>query len=206
MRIVALSDTHNQHWKISVPDGDILIHAGDFSFYGAQHEINNFNEWLGTLPHQYKVLVPGNHEVGIEDSPYAAIGMLTNVNHVLINSGVEIGGIKIWGSPYTPWFGDWAFQYRRSERRGKWDAIPEALDILITHGPPNGVGDFNTREHVGCMELMLQVMARKPRHHIFGHIHESYGSWERDGTNFHNVSQLNDEYRISDRSPVIIHI
>ena len=91
-------------------------------------------------------------------------------------------GIKIYGSPWQPWFYDWAFNLARgSEIKEKWDAIPTDTNILVTHGPPHGILDqTSSGEHAGCEELLKTVRGRvRPRYHVFGHIHEAYGT-ERD--------------------------
>ena len=62
VRVVCVSDTHGRHRDVSVPDGDILVHAGDFTHFGKKCDALDFNEWLGTLPHPVKVVVNGNHE------------------------------------------------------------------------------------------------------------------------------------------------
>jgi Icc-related predicted phosphoesterase len=206
MKIIALSDTHNQHWKMTIPDGDILIHAGDFSFHGDQREILDFNEWLGTLPHTYKVVVPGNHELGIEGHVGIARALLGNADHLLVDEGITLEGVKIWGSPYTPEFCNWAFQYTAREGELRWDQIPEGLDILVTHGPPRMILDSNGQEAVGCPSLLKIIQQRRPRHHVFGHIHESYGDCTINDVHYHNVSQLDEQYRISGRTPAIIEI
>ncbi len=206
MRIVALSDTHNQHWNMSVPEGDILIHAGDFSFQGSQREVLDFNEWMGTLPHTYKVLVPGNHEVGLDQHMEHARALLGNVDYLLEDSGVTIEGVKIWGSPYTPEFGNWAFQYSEREGAVRWNQIPDGLDILVTHGPPRMILDYNGSEAVGCKSLLEITQQRKPRHHIFGHIHECYGDATINGIHYHNVAQIDEHYRMCDRKPLVIDL
>jgi Calcineurin-like phosphoesterase len=70
IRIVVMSDTHalTRHLKFDVPDGDIFIHAGDFSACGSLSEIQEFNEWLGELPHKHKLVIAGNHELSFDPS------------------------------------------------------------------------------------------------------------------------------------------
>jgi predicted phosphodiesterase len=103
-RLVLLSDTHTKHREIlHIPDGDILIHAGDFSFSGSFQELFEFNAWLGTLPHRHKVVIAGNHDSCFERHKEMAIKELFHA-HYLEDSGIEIEGIKIWGSPWQPSF------------------------------------------------------------------------------------------------------
>lgn len=210
LRIVCVSDTHNQHWKLpALPLGDVLIHAGDFSGRGSQREILDFNNWLGDQPHQYKIVIPGNHDRGLHESWSTARALLRNATHVLNDSGCEVEGRKFWGSPWTPEFEDWAFGYTEREGQLRWTQIPEGLDVLITHGPPHGVLDeiydkYTKRKYlVGCPSLREQVFNRaKPRHHVFGHIHEGYGSKVVDNVVCHNVSILDESYQVTNAPTV----
>jgi len=87
VRIVCISDTHGQHAKLSVPAGDVLIHAGDFMAFGdTPKEIVDFNHWLGKQPHRFKVVIAGNHDLMFERHPGAAKELLSNAIY-LENSG-----------------------------------------------------------------------------------------------------------------------
>ena len=104
LRLVLLSDTHGLHRNVQVPDGDLLIHAGDFTnFSKSQSEIVDFNTWLGELPHRHKIVVPGNHEFFLEADP-SKRSLLSNAT-LLINQAIQVEGIRIWGSPVTPLYG-----------------------------------------------------------------------------------------------------
>ncbi len=204
MRIVCLSDTHGLHEQVEVPEGDILLHAGDLSKRGKAHEISAFNEWLGTLRHPYKVVIAGNHDFLLEQNPALAEPLLTNAIY-LNDSMIEIGNLKIWGSPISPWYHDWAFNRARgSEIRKHWDLIPEGIDILITHGPPFGIFDLTVSGHtVGCEELSKAIARVQPRVHLFGHIHEGYGMMEVGKTLYINASNLDLDYRAVNKAVVI---
>jgi Icc-related predicted phosphoesterase len=177
-RIVCLSDTHNRQGQFHVPDGDILVHAGDLTGRGTLPEIAAVNEWLGRLPHRHKILIAGNHDFLFEEENLLARSLITNATY-LQDSEASAEGVKIWGSPWQPWFYDWAFNLRRGEAlREKWEMIPEDTDILITHGPPMGILDeIASGERVGCEDLRdrLAGMSAPPGLHVFGHIHEAYG-------------------------------
>src|ERR1700684_441941 len=91
LRLVLISDTHQLHRELEVPDGDILIHAGDFTMFGrTKAEITDFAGWLGGLPHRYKILVPGNHEFLFEANSTGRF--MFGDAQVLINEGIEIEG------------------------------------------------------------------------------------------------------------------
>jgi predicted phosphodiesterase len=197
MRIVCVSDTHNLHDRIALPDGDLLLHAGDATMHGTEAEIAEFDAWLGTVPHRHKVVIAGNHDFLFQTEPAKARRLITNAVY-LEDSGVTLEGLSIWGSPWQPWYFDWAFNLRRgAPLRAVWDKIPAGTDVLLTHGPPRGVLDRVARsgEAVGCEELLEAVERLRPKVNVFGHIHEGYGREERDGTLFVNASTCDPRYR-----------
>jgi Icc-related predicted phosphoesterase len=204
MKIVCISDTHGLHEQVSIPEGDILLHAGDISKRGKEHEVVNFNHWLATLPHPHKVIIAGNHDFIFEQNPTLAQSLITNAIY-LNDSMIEINGLKIWGSPISPWFHDWAFNRKRgNEIKKHWDLIPAEIDILITHGPPLGILDYTASGRtVGCEELAKTIIKIKPKIHLFGHIHESYGIVEVNQTTFINASILDLNYKVVNQAVVI---
>jgi Icc-related predicted phosphoesterase len=205
-RVVIISDTHNLHRSIKVPDGDILIHAGDLTRRGDLADVHDFNAFLGTLPHRHKVVIAGNHDFCFESDPAAAAGALTNCIY-LQDAAVTIEGLQIYGSPWQPWFHDWAFNLPRGRRlQEKWQQIPPGTDILITHGPPFGIGDrVWSGEQVGCEDLLAAVERLRPRLHIFGHIHEGYGTLVQGDIQFINASCCN-RYTMPVNPPIVVDI
>jgi Icc-related predicted phosphoesterase len=195
MKIVAISDTHGLHWSLNIPDGDVLVHAGDLTDRGIMQEVEDFNTFLGTLPHPHKIVIAGNHDFCFEDYRMDCEDVLTNSIY-LQDQEVIIDGVKYYGSPWQPWFYDWAFNLERGpEIRAKWDLIPEDTDVLITHGPPFGIGDLTTRgENTGCQDLLKVVERIKPAVHIFGHIHEGFGISYNEVTTFINASTCDQLY------------
>ncbi len=188
MRIVCVSDTHGRHRYTEVPDGDILVHGGDVTLHGTLEDVEEFNRWLGTLPHRHKVVIAGNHDSCFQNDPAEARARITNATY-LEDSGCEIAGLKFYGSPWTPLFFNWAFMLSESDLAAKWALIPDGLDVLITHGPPYSFLDWTNRdEHAGSSTLLERVREVKPRLHVFGHIHEAAGRTEFEGTTFLNAS------------------
>jgi predicted phosphohydrolase len=187
--IVAMSDTHGFHDSVDVPMGDILVHAGDVTRHGNIEDLEAFNRYLGGLPHGVKIVIAGNHDFCFERSRHECVARLSNAIY-LQDEAVTIHDICFYGSPWQPWFYDWAFNLQRGpEIREKWDLIPEDTDVLITHGPPFRYGDKTTwGEHVGCQDLLDAVERIKPKLHIFGHIHEGYGFRSNKHTDFINAS------------------
>ncbi len=199
MRIVLASDTHEQHGSVIVPDGDVFIHAGDATYRGDLKAISAFGRWVQSLPHKHKLIIAGNHDWGFERQPQAARSVLGDGTcgiTYLQDSSVTIDGMLFFGSPWQPWFYDWAFNVRRGPAiAAKWAAIPQKTDVLITHGPPMGVLDFVHDEHVGCLDLAKRVLRVRPRVHAFGHIHEGAGVLVRGATTYINASICDGEYK-----------
>ena len=199
MKIVAVSDTHYAYDKLKIPKCDLFIHAGDWDAMRNIQEFNLFNKWLDTIDAKDKVVIAGNHDIFVSENSSLVKGMLNAI--YLENSGCEIEGFKIWGSPITPTFNYWAFMADRGlPIRKYWEAIPLDTDILITHGPPYGIMDmilspfFDT--HVGCADLLTYVKRIKPKLHIFGHIHSGHGTEEEEGILFINASVMDEEYEV----------
>ncbi len=218
MRLILLSDTHNQHLKIPNQylenlDNSIqmIIHAGDISGMGHLQEIVPFLEWYNNLNFRYKILIAGNHDFYFEDKSKEDIDELLSKYPNIIylqDSGVEIEGIKIWGSGVTPYFYNWAFNRKGSDIKHHWDMIPLDTDILIVHGGPKGVGYLNlTREgeDVGCPYLFDKLSELKNISLLVqGHIHEGNGVFQfADGATFVNASVLNRGYEMQNRPYVI---
>jgi len=233
LRFVCMSDTHSltSHIKKPIPDGDVFVHAGDFTRTGKLSEVREFNAWIAKLPHKHKIVIAGNHELGFDpkntvshfinnrsghigESPQCTRDLMGDIKNLretsaepdlisedlkklrtedtteynirqeltnctyLEDSAVKIAGLKIYGTPWQPEFGGWAFNLKRGEECvRKWNLIPEDTDVLITHGPPLGFGDLcSTGIRAGCVDLLQSVQNRvKPKYHVYGHIHEGYG-------------------------------
>ena len=204
-RIVCLSDTHNCTHEIEVPDGDILIHAGDATIRGTVDEVAAFNRWFKRLPHPHKIFVAGNHDWLFELDNEQARSLLDPTIIYLQDSSVEIDGVSIYGSPWQPRFFDWAFNLDRgSQMAEKWAMIPDEIDILITHGPPHGILDRTPNgDYAGCEELNKRIEQVRPAVHVFGHIHLGYGTLQRDGTRFVNACICDEEYAPSN-APIVV--
>ena len=205
MRIVCISDTHELHRELVVPPGDLLIHAGDFTFFSKTPSmLRDFNNWLGTLPHRHKVVIPGNHEFILEEPRNRSA--ITNAT-LLIDSGVEVEGIKIWGSPVTPLYGGAFGKSSPADRRKHWSRIPKDIDILIAHGPPFAILDHGlpSERREGCPQLFEAVFRARPRLHVFGHIHYGYGTLRTADTLFVNASLMGEDGSLS-RAPVVIDL
>ena len=169
VRVVVVSDTHNNHRKLCIPEGDIFIHCGDLTNRGSAPELADVNEWLGQLPHPHKLVICGNMDQRLESQPSrdARARFLPNSTY-LEDEAVEVAGLRVYGSPYTPHFCG-SFQLATElDADSKWPAIPGDLDILVTHGPPLGILDTVGDHHAGCPQLLKRVQMVQPQYHFLG--------------------------------------
>lgn len=199
MKFVTIADTHGQHSDLRLPPGDVLIHAGDISMKGEKDEVANFLTWFTKQDFEYKILIAGNHDFYFERESEEDIQQILPQNVIYLkDSLVTIKGLNIWGSPITPWFFNWAFNRHRGDPiKRHWDLIPADIDILITHGPTFRTLDTNSKkQHAGCKDLFNKIQEVKPKVHICGHIHESYGTVNKYGITFINASVLNEKYEL----------
>ncbi|KAL3673175.1 hypothetical protein V7S43_002468 [Phytophthora oleae] len=214
MKVVCVSDTHGLHEDaLAIPDGDVFVHAGDFTDTGERSEVLAFNEFLGRLPHRYKLVIAGNHESSFDRvfypqfwhqyghrqqyDPDEVRALLTNALY-LEDQAVLIEGFVFYGTPWQPEFCNWAFNLPRGDALLKrWRHIPSDTDVLITHTPPMGHGDLVGYQRVGCADLRKEVETRvRPKLHVFGHVHEGYGrSASPDGAiTYFNASTCTHNY------------
>jgi hypothetical protein len=175
VRIVCLADTHLEHWKLRIlPYGEVLVHAGDFTNLGTEHEVQTFADWFAGQEHPKKICIAGNHDFLFQRQPELARKILEDRGIIYLeDQETEAFGLRFYGAPHTPTFHDWAFNLDRGPKiRAKWELIPTGLDVLITHGPAFGWLD----DGKGCEDLTEVLMKRCPRLHICGHVHEGYGA------------------------------
>lgn len=206
MRLVVTSDCHGRLSQARIPQGDVLILAGDILANrsgdpdtDAAFQLNAIREldaYCGTLGFKHVLLIAGNHD-WVFERYREAHHVLKHIVY-LEDSGTEIEGVKFWGSPHQPWFYDWAFNHPRkgAALAHYWSLIPDDTDVLITHGPPYGILDlpFGRGEPAGCELLLTRVREVNPRVHIFGHIHGSYGTKRIGETLFLNACLCDERY------------
>lgn len=201
--IHALSDSHNGHSELILPSGDILIHCGDFCIKGTYTEAESFIKWFGKQNYKYKILVMGNHDRKAKTHP----DILTLIEDYGIirlhedNSYIMVEGLKLWGGQFVPACKNGEYLHNSADpevRKEAWKNMPDDLDILITHVPPKSVLDLNCSfEPIGCDFLLEAVKEKKPRVHLFGHVHESAGSlYHNKETKFYNCAVRNYQYKI----------
>ncbi len=198
MKIICISDTHNQHEGLILPEADCIIHAGDFTDAGTKQETLAFLKWYSSLNYKYKILIAGNHDFYLEKHSEKLDSIIPENIIYLKDSGITIENIKFWGSPYIPGTGNWAFLKPRGKAiSSHWNKIPLDTNILITHGPPYGILDeLDDKSQIGCKNLKEKLKSLDLSYHIFGHVHNEYGTVKKIKTHFINSSSLDHRQRI----------
>lgn len=214
VRILFISDTHTMHEglvnKFRLPPADIIVHAGDITGHGSEKAIRKFLKWYGKLDYKYKIFIAGNHDWMFERNGMRARGLVKEYENkycvegsriiYLEDTGVDLMGLKFWGTPVTHPFCDWAFNRPEEKLAQHYAAIPDDIDVLITHNPPYMIKDYShsgSEEHCGSPSLYQEVTNRiKPMIHVFGHIHEGYGISNIGETTFINASNLDGGYQL----------
>ena len=205
-----IQGTINASGGVFLPcDIDLLIHAGDMSMMGTETEIEQFLKWYSSIRAKYKVLIAGNHDFLFEKQRMIAKDLLAKYPDIIYleTEEVVIEGIKIYGEPRQPWFHSWAFNVERGEAiKRYWDAIPEDVNILVTHGPPKGILDMTmSGENVGCEDLLYRLpYLEQLKLVVFGHIHEHAGCELINGVYYVNASALNVRYQLQNRPQAFI--
>lgn len=209
-KIVFISDTHGQYMTEDVPDGDILVHCGDWSSYGSFQESASFNEWLGKLPHEHKLITPGNHDIFTEkNTKQLNKEFFTNATYIQ-DELIEVMGLKFWGSPWSKRWGRWAWMRESKDLINIYNEIPEGIDVFFSHGPPYGkldsLGTHKGAVRAGCHSLTDAIERIKPRIFACGHIHESGGQNFVEGvTQYINCAVLDGTYQIG-QNPIVVDL
>ena len=215
MRLVIISDTHSYHRKVVIPDGDVLIHCGDVTWRGELPIVEDFADWLKALPIKHKVVIYGNHEIGFQHGykRAQAIQLIKDSGaHYLEDSGITIDGVNFYGSPASPFFHNWEWNYQRGKDiAAVWSKIPTDTNVLITHGPPYMILDeaprgVGSHENVGCQDLLNRIMELPDlKVHAFGHIHHGYGTKQVAQCTFVNGSVCTEKYEPIN-PPIVVEI
>jgi Icc-related predicted phosphoesterase len=201
VRLVVMSDTHGEHRSLHVPDGDFLIHAGDFTLFNRSRDsVRDFNQWLFELPHGRKLVIPGNHDFKFADPRWRS---LISAATLLLNEGVSIDGIRIWASSVTKSnLKSFGAENDDGCRRIFW-RIPRGTDVIVTHSPPLGILDVSGVQHRGCSHLLREIGRVRPALHVFGHIHQSYGTTRIGRTLFVNAALAGPNYQLV-QLPIVV--
>jgi Icc-related predicted phosphoesterase len=208
MKIVFIADTHDKHRDVILPKGDVLVHAGDMvnvlnhDSIGCVKVIRDVDDWFGELDFKKIICIAGNHEYIFQDG--LASGLRNAV--YLEDEHYEFEGVKFFGSPWTPhFFGAFnANEHRLGEIFKKAD---DDVDVLITHGPPHGILDTPSRsDHAGSHALASELKRIKPKVHVFGHIHDSYGEYNDGTTQFYNAAMSRAHGQVKENKPWVFEI
>lgn len=220
MRIVATSDTHSVVDVSKIPDGDVFIHAGDLMTTGYPDDFKKQLTWLKKLPHKVKLYVPGNHDFHLQVYPGPALqelrsigvwvlGLPGNVNYV----DYELpNGMHVMGLPFVTELPRWAFNMGDTSVWKYIKNLPSAVkkaDIVVSHAPPFTYLDKTlTGKHGGVYAYQSLFEAGEfpnVKHWISGHVHEAYGTLEKNGCTFHNVALSDRAYKHSN-TPLVLDL
>lgn len=209
MKLCIISDTHNKHKYLGIlPDADIIIHCGDMTSIGKEHEIHNFMKWFSSLEqYKYKICIAGNHDWLFEKNKLLALTHIPPNIIYLEDQMCEIDGIKFYGTPVQPTFCNWAFNRSEEQLEKYWKAIPEYVDVLITHCPPYMIGDMvDDGSHQGSPSLYNEIIKRPNLIlSLYGHIHEGRGITIIDDKTYINASNLDEHYNCVN-NPILVEI
>lgn len=201
MKIVCISDTHGKWNKLTIPECDLLISAGDYSFRGETHIVRDFHKWMSKQPARYFISVQGNHELAVEKNFHFYQQLVEQIDpriYFIDEGSIEIEGVKIHCSAITPEFCNWAWNRQRGAQiKRHWDAIPDDTQVLVTHGPRamilDRLVDYN---HVGCEDLGNRIDELKHlKLHVFGHIHCASGEMSFNGVKYINAAICDEQYK-----------
>lgn len=205
MKMLCISDTHCKQNRLVIPECDVLIISGDVCSSGDIWQFENFIKWLSRESSSFRkaFLIAGNHDWCLMNQKNLALEVLKSTLddkvEYLEDSECIFDGIKFYGSPWQPTFFNWAFNLPRGKKlHDVWDNIPHDTNVLITHGPPFGIGDMVNNNHVGCIDLMNRVSKLDELFlHVFGHVHSGNGCYISDAipnVNFCNASICDELY------------
>jgi Icc-related predicted phosphoesterase len=205
MRIVALADTHTQHRSVKVPEGDVLLFAGDGEFREPS-DLIDFNEWLLELKFKHCIVIAGNHDFFCERYPNEVKNYLTNATYLKDEQCILPNGMVVWGSPMTKTFLNWAFmESEENLDRYHWNKIPKDISILLVHGPAYKHLDTASplNIHLGSKTLAKRIEQLRIPYVIHGHIHGGYGIEKIKDTTYINCSVLDEGYKLVNKPSVI---
>ena len=199
MRFACISDMHGHLPDLSRLEYDALLIGGDICpkanhapGYQAHWLDTKFRKWLKKLGKPV-IAVAGNHDFIFEQTPADVPDLPWTY---LEDSGTEIEGYKVWGSPWQKRFHNWAFNADEPQLKEAWDKIPDGTDIFLLHGPPYELGDFSIygHENTGSPSLRARIKEIQPKLVVFGHIHFCYGEYKLGESILVNASHVNERY------------
>jgi hypothetical protein len=200
-RLVLISDTHGMHRQLTMPPGDVLLHAGDFTRFGKEQDAIDFNDWVGSLGYAHTIVALGNHE---HNAPWRsqAREMLSNCTLLV---GAELALDLPDGSQLRVFATD--FCWPMDSCNPSYDLIPEGVDVLVAHSPARGHVDGGK----GCPELLRHVARLKPALYVCGHIHYGHGvtagrTRGAEGVLFANAANAQDHGKIGWAEPIVVNV
>jgi len=209
MKLGIISDTHTLHRNLEMPEGDVLIHCGDFckghDTFDNTKVLIDLCEWMEELPYACKIVVAGNHDNILEDDEEKKNYFEMHGIHYLEDSSIEHGGKIFHGSPWqVPFWG--SFNLPDESILKKLEKC-QRCDVLVSHSPPATILDNNSvGKGPGSYGLLSAVERLEPRVHCFGHCHISGNNVVDIGdTTFINAAMVGKDYELV-HSPIVYDI
>lgn len=171
-------DLHHQTLRAMAPD--LVLSAGDLPWH--------YLEYVASSVDAPVVFVPGNHDPSIErvrksrNGTYTADGLPCDSPrpHGAVNADgrvVEAAGLRIAGLGGCVRYKPGPHQYpqqqyaRRARRLLRHARAIGAVDVVLSHAPPLGLGDGHDKPHEGIAALHHVLERLEPSWHLHGHIH-----------------------------------
>lgn len=182
-----IADTHQKHRELTIPQCDILIHCGDFCSFQRDDlkTLEDVDAWFAESAASHVICIGGNHDFMLQSREFQFAHA-----EFLEDRLIEVGGLSIYGSPWCPDLSGFAYYQNDAGLEEKWRRIPEGIDVLITHTPPQGILDVPSsgKIHLGCPHLRNELRRIQPKLHVFGHVHASHGAHEDGKTQYFNAA------------------
>lgn len=172
MKILTVSDEECLAlWDFYVPgrlkDYDLILSCGDLNA--------SYLSFLVTMARCPVLYVHGNHDGSYRTRPPEGCDCIDDAI-------VEYNGLRILGLGGCLRYHPGEHQYTEKEmrsriRRLKWRLRRlGGVDIVVTHAPPEGLGDGDDPAHWGFAALKELLDQYHPQYLIHGHVHTRYGA------------------------------
>lgn len=187
MKILVVSDEESPAlWDYYTPgrlrEFDLIISCGDLK--------SQYLQFLVTMARCPLLYVPGNHDEHYETQPPEGCDCIDDAI-------VEYNGIRIMGLGGCRWYHPGRYQYTEKQMRQRIRSLywklkrTGGVDILVTHAPPEGLGDGDDPAHKGFTALREFLDRYHPAYLLHGHLHKSYGGFSERERSYNGTTLIN---------------